>query len=255
MRAAGGSSTSSTSPATPTWTIPPSGCAIITRVLESHGYKVGFIAQPDWNDPESIAVFGRAAAGIPRVGGQHGLHGEPLHGDTRSAATTTPTRRAAQGGCAPQPRGRGVFATSFAAPSRKRPSFWAASRPACAGSPTTTTGRIPSKRSILLDSGADLISYGMGERSIVEIADALAAGLSVSDLTFIDGTVYRTRSLEHVVDYVDVAQLGRGFGRQARLRGELRHPVPRERPGRVAVAWWRPIPMACMSCRTRRLRR
>ena len=57
------------------------------------------------------------------------------------------------------------------------------------------------KRSILLDSGADLISYGMGERSIVEIADALAAGLSVSDLTFIDGTVFRTRSLEHVVDY------------------------------------------------------
>ena len=48
------------------------------------------------------------------------------------------------------------------------------------------------KRSILLDSGADLISYGMGERSIVEIADALAAGLSVSDLTFIDGTVFRT---------------------------------------------------------------
>ena len=40
-----------------------------------------------------------------------------------------------------------------------------------------------------------------GERSIVEIADALAAGLSVSDLTFIDGTVFRTRSLEHVVDY------------------------------------------------------
>ena len=57
------------------------------------------------------------------------------------------------------------------------------------------------KRSILLDSGADLISYGMGERSIVEIADALAAGLSVSDLTFIDGTVFRTRSLEHVIDY------------------------------------------------------
>ena len=44
MRAAGGSSTSSTSPATPTWIIPPSASAIITRVLESHGYKVGFIA-------------------------------------------------------------------------------------------------------------------------------------------------------------------------------------------------------------------
>ena len=57
------------------------------------------------------------------------------------------------------------------------------------------------KRSILLDSNADLVSYGMGEHSIVEIADALNSGLSVSDLTFIDGTVFRTRSLEHVYDY------------------------------------------------------
>lgn len=46
-----------------------------------------------------------------------------------------------------------------------------------------------------------LVSYGMGEHSIVEIADALNSGLSVSDLTFIDGTVFRTRSLEHVYDY------------------------------------------------------
>lgn len=40
------------------------------------------------------------------------------------------------------------------------------------------------KRSILLDSGADLISYGMGERSIIEIADALASGMDVKDITF-----------------------------------------------------------------------
>ena len=45
------------------------------------------------------------------------------------------------------------------------------------------------KRSVLLDSQADLISYGMGERSIVEIADALDSGLDVKDITFIDGTV------------------------------------------------------------------
>ena len=50
------------------------------------------------------------------------------------------------------------------------------------------------KRSILLDSGADLVSYGMGEHSIIEIADALNAGLAIEDLTFIDGTVYRRSS-------------------------------------------------------------
>lgn len=56
------------------------------------------------------------------------------------------------------------------------------------------------KRSILLDSGADLISYGMGEHSIVEIADALNAGIDVKDITFIRGTVYKAKSLEHLYD-------------------------------------------------------
>ena len=57
------------------------------------------------------------------------------------------------------------------------------------------------RRSILLDSGADLLCYGMGERSVVEVADALAAGLDISDITFIDGTLYRTRHLDAVYDY------------------------------------------------------
>ena len=56
------------------------------------------------------------------------------------------------------------------------------------------------KHSILLDSGADLLSYGMGERSIVEIAEALDSGLDIKDITFIDGTVYRTSHLEDVYD-------------------------------------------------------
>ena len=51
------------------------------------------------------------------------------------------------------------------------------------------------KRSILLDSQADLISYGMGEKSIVEIADALNSGISVKDLSFIAGTVYKTKDI------------------------------------------------------------
>ena len=48
------------------------------------------------------------------------------------------------------------------------------------------------RKSILLDSKADLLVYGMGERSIVEIADALASGLSISDIIYIKGTVWKT---------------------------------------------------------------
>ena len=58
------------------------------------------------------------------------------------------------------------------------------------------------KRSILLDSGADIISYGMGEHSIVEIADALQAGIDVKDITFIRGTVYKAKNYEHVLEPV-----------------------------------------------------
>ena len=56
------------------------------------------------------------------------------------------------------------------------------------------------KRSILLDSGADLISYGMGEHSILEIAEALDAGIAVSDLTYIDGTVAKVKTPDIVYD-------------------------------------------------------
>ncbi|MEG2231968.1 MAG: YgiQ family radical SAM protein, partial [Lachnospiraceae bacterium] len=54
------------------------------------------------------------------------------------------------------------------------------------------------KRSILLDSQADLISYGMGERSIIEIAEALDSGIAVKDITFIKGTVYKTKDISGI---------------------------------------------------------
>lgn len=60
------------------------------------------------------------------------------------------------------------------------------------------------KRSILLDSGADLISYGMGEHSIIEIADALNAGIDVHDITFIDGTVFKTKNRDLIYDAIEL---------------------------------------------------
>ena len=80
------------------------------------------------------------------------------------------------------------------------------------------------KRSILLDSQADLLLYGMGERSIVEVADALKSGLSIRDCTFIDGTVYKAKDLDSVYDYLllpawqavstDKAEYARSFFKQ-----------------------------------------
>lgn len=178
---------------------PSFGSAIITRVLESHGYKVGFIAQPDWNDPESIAVFGE-----PRLGFLVSA------GNMDSMVNHYTVNKKRRHDDAYTPGGKGGARPNHAAvvySNLIRRTF--KETPIILGGIEASLRRLAHydywsdslKRSILLDSGADLISYGMGERSIVEIADALAAGLSVSDLTFIDGTVFRTRSLEHVIDY------------------------------------------------------
>lgn len=72
----------------------------------------------------------------------------------------------------------------------------AAWRPVSGGWPITITGLTRWRRSILLDAQADLLLYGMGERSIREVADGLNSGLAIEDMTYIDGTVYRTRALD-----------------------------------------------------------
>ena len=59
------------------------------------------------------------------------------------------------------------------------------------------------RRSILLDSQADILMYGMGEHQIVELAEALDSGIDVHDLTFVRGTVYKSKTLENLYeDYV-----------------------------------------------------
>jgi len=60
------------------------------------------------------------------------------------------------------------------------------------------------KRSILLDSQADIISYGMGEKSIVELADALNSGIDVKDITFVAGTVYKTKDISGIYDAIEL---------------------------------------------------
>ncbi len=179
---------------------PSFGAAIITRVLEANGYRVGVIAQPDWNDPESVAVFGEprlaflvSAGNMDSMVNHYTVAKKRRHEDAYSPGGVAGLR----------PNHAAVVYGNLIRRTFKR-------TPIVLGGIEASLRRLAHydywsdslKRSILLDSGADLISYGMGERSIVQIADALAAGLAVEDLTFIDGTVYRARSLDHVYDAV-----------------------------------------------------
>ncbi len=178
---------------------PSFGMAIITRILEANHYKVGVICQPDWNDPASIAALGRPRLGFLVSSGNM---------DSMVNHYTVAKKRRGSDAFAPggkmglRPDHATVVYGNLIRRTYK-------DVPIILGGIEASLRRLAHydywsdklKRSILLDSGADLLSYGMGEHSIVEVADALAAGLSIHDITFIDGTVVRAKSLEHVYDY------------------------------------------------------
>ena len=179
---------------------PSFGHAVIARVLESFGYTVGFICQPDWNDDKSIDEYGEPRLGFLVSSGNM---------DSMVNHYTVSKKRRHQDAYSPG----GVMG--------KRPDYAVIvycnlirktykKTPIIIGGLEASLRRLAHydywsnkvRRSILLDSGADIISYGMGEKSIVEIADGLAAGIDVKDLTYIDGTVYKTRNKELIEDAI-----------------------------------------------------
>ena len=177
---------------------PSFGMAIITRLLEANGYKVAVIAQPDWNDPQSIAVFGE-----PRLGFfvSSGNMDSMVNHYTVAKKRRRSDAYSPGGEAGKRPNHAAVVYGNLIRRTYKK-------TPLILGGIEASLRRLAHydywsdklKRSILLDSGADLVSYGMGEHSVIEIADALNAGLAIEDLTFIDGTVFRASSLEHVYD-------------------------------------------------------
>ena len=179
---------------------PSFGSAIITRLLEANGYRVGIIAQPDWRDPKSIDVFGEPRLGFLVSSGNM---------DSMVNHYTVAKKRRKSDAYSPggkmglRPDHACVVYGNLIRRTYKK-------TPIILGGIEASLRRLAHydywsdklKRSVLVDSGADLISYGMGEKSIVAIADALAAGLAVEDLTFIPGTVYRTRDISHVFEAI-----------------------------------------------------
>ena len=168
---------------------PSFGHAIISRVLESHGYSVGIISQPDWKDPKSIDVFGRPRLGFLVSGGNMDsmVNHYSVTKHRRKTDAFTP------GGVMGK---RPDYATIVYCNLIRRTYK---DVPILIGGIEASLRRLAHydywseslKRSILLDSQADLLMYGMGERSIVEIADALNSGMDVKDITYIDGTVFK----------------------------------------------------------------
>lgn len=173
---------------------PSFGHAIISRVLEQAGYSVGIISQPDWKNPKSIDIYGRPRLGFLVTGGNI----DPMVNHYAVSKRRRKTDAYTPGGVmGKRPDYATVVYCNLIRQVYK-------DVPIIIGGIEASLRRLAHydylsdsmKRSILLDSQADLLSYGMGEKSIVEIAEALNAGMDVKDITYIDGTVFRTRQLD-----------------------------------------------------------
>ena len=159
---------------------PSFGHAIISRVLEAHGYTVGIISQPDWKDEDSICLYGRPRLGFLVSAGNMDsmVNHYYVSGKRRKQDAYTP------GGVTGK---RPDYATVVYGNMIRRKYK---DVPEIIGGIEASLRRLAHydywsnsfKRSVLLDSQADLLSYGMGEKSIVEIADALNSGIGVRDL-------------------------------------------------------------------------
>ena len=176
------------------------GHAIISRVLEAHGYSVGIISQPDWRDDKSITVLGEPRLGFLVMSGNMDsmVNHYTVSRKRRSTDAYTPG-----GVMGKRPDYAAVVYCNLIRRTYKK-------IPIIVGGIEASLRRLAHydywsnkvKHSLLLDSGADLLLYGMGERSVVETADALASGIDIKDITYIRGSVYKTRDLSSIYDYV-----------------------------------------------------
>lgn len=177
---------------------PSFGPAIITRLLESRGFKIGFLAQPDWKNPEAIKEFGKPRLGFLVSGGNMDsmVNHYSVSKKRRKTDAYTPG-----GMIGKRPDYAVVVYGNYI--KRTYPDS-----PIIVGGIEASLRRMAHydywsdklKRSILIDAQADIVSYGMGEHSIIEIAEALDAGIEVQYITFVRGTAYKTKSLEDVYD-------------------------------------------------------
>lgn len=183
---------------------PSFGAAIITRMLESKGYKVCVIPQPDWKSTKDFMRFGKPKLAFLVSGG-----------NIDSMVNHYSVAKKKRDKDLYSPGGEGGHR-----PDRTTIVYCQKIREAYGNSVSILIGGIEAslrrlshydywdnkvRRSILLDSQADLLMYGMGEHQITEVAEALESGIEAKDITFVRGTVYKTKTLENIYeDYIEL---------------------------------------------------
>ena len=179
---------------------PSFGAAIITRLLESRGYRVAFLAQPDWRKEDSVREFGEPRLGfLVSAGNMDSMVNH--YSVSKRRRGTDAYSPGGQMGLRPD-RAVIVYSSLIRRVYPKVPIILGGIEASLRRMAHYDYWSDSLKRSVLVESQADLISYGMGERSVVEIAEALEAGLPVSSLTYIPGTVCLVHREEDLGDAV-----------------------------------------------------
>ncbi len=179
---------------------PSFGHAIISRLLEAYGYSVGIISQPDWREKGSIAIYGEPRLAFLVTGGNMDsmVNHYSVSKRLREKDSFSPG-----GVMGKRPDYATIVYGNLIRQTYKK-------TPILIGGVEASLRRLAHydywsgkvKRSILLDSGADILMYGMGERSIIQLAEALDSGLAAADITFVEGTVYKSRKKEDIYDAI-----------------------------------------------------
>ncbi|MDO5127500.1 MAG: YgiQ family radical SAM protein [Eubacteriales bacterium] len=172
---------------------PSFGHAIISRMLELYGYKVAIISQPDWKDVSSIDIYGKPRLGFLVSGGNMDSMVNHYSVSKKRRATDAYTPGGEMGK-------RPDYATIVYCNLIRRKYK---NVPIIIGGIEASLRRLAHydywsnklKHSVLVDSQADILIYGMGEHAIIEIAEALDSGIDVHDITYVDGTVYRSKTM------------------------------------------------------------
>lgn len=179
---------------------PSFGHAVISRVLQAHGYHVGIISQPDWKDADSINILGEPRLAFLVMGGNMDSMVNHYYVSKKRRSTDAYTPGGVMG---KRPDHAVVTYCNLIRRTYKN-------KPIIIGGIEASLRRMAHydywsnrfKHSILLDAHANLISYGMGEKSIVQIAEALDSGMDIKDITYIPGTVFQTKDLSLAYDPV-----------------------------------------------------
>ncbi|MCK4260795.1 MAG: YgiQ family radical SAM protein [Halanaerobiales bacterium] len=184
---------------------PSFGISLLGRWLEAHGYKVGIISQPNWRNTDDFKVFGDKP---PRlfVGIASGNLDSMVNHYT-AAKRRRKTDMYSPGGKSGMRPDRALIVYA----NRVREAF--GDVPIVIGGLEASLRRFAHydywqdqvRRSILVDSRADLLVSGMGEKQIIEIAESLDSGIPIEYLNYIDGTVALVQSLDSLGDYVRIA--------------------------------------------------